>query len=192
MFATYNLYSLFFLTSLASALPSILPRGTGTSFHLVYAGNSNAVPPPVGALNHDSWAVSVSPTTQHAILVPNINSAASTFYQYYGGIGIASTGIIITPGGSATVPSANYVELVPNNGTQGVAVKENGEGLPVLKYKEGGFMACRDGDEIVLRYVGEGQRLWADCAKADLIAVCAVDGPEQELGVPQVVECQSN
>jgi hypothetical protein len=187
-----TLSSIALLTSLTSAVPSILPRGTGTAFHLIYAGNSNAVPPPVGALNHDSWAVSVSTTTGHAILVPNVNAAASTFYQYYGGVGIASTGIIITPGGTATVPSGNYVELVNNNGTQGVAIKENKEGLPTLQYKKGGFMACRDGDEIVLRYVSGGQRLWADCAKADLIAVCAAPGPEQELGVPQVVECQSN
>lgn len=187
--------SLTLLTSLSSALPSIIPRAESKTFALLYAGNSNAVPPPVGALNHGSWAVGVG-STGHAILVPNVGDAARLFYEYgpddATSVGTASIGIMITPGGTATVPSTNVVVLENNNGTKGVEIAPTAEGLPSLRYDGGSFQACREGDELVLRYVKAGQRLFADCAKAELIAVCRSGGNGQQLGAPRSVECQSN
>ena len=71
----------------------------------------------------------------------------------------------ITPGGTATVPSANVVTFDPTPGTQGVAVA-NGQ----LSYEDGVFTACpasvlvKDGDEILINFKAAGQRTLLGCA----------------------------
>ncbi|KAF2091003.1 hypothetical protein K490DRAFT_62334 [Saccharata proteae CBS 121410] len=95
-------------------------------------------------------------------------------------------GMIITPGGTATVPSTNAVDVNVGDGTRGVYI-DTSTGTPTLAFENGSFAACpasvlqRQGDEILLSFRQAGQRTLAGCADVDLVAYCAsgdADGDE--------------
>ncbi|KAF2191627.1 hypothetical protein K469DRAFT_695794 [Zopfia rhizophila CBS 207.26] len=194
----YSLFLTALLTTLATASPNPLVRGEGTTFSPI-TSISNA-PDAVKELNGRIWAIS-SNADGHAVLVDR--NQQSLFHQYTSSSGLpavatADTGIIITPGGSATVPSINTVDLVAGGGTAGVNISLNMQGILTLQFEGGGFMACRasflnqnaqNPDDFVLSYRKEGQRRFADCADVLLISGCA-GGPRGELGVPEVVGCE--
>ncbi|KZV59779.1 hypothetical protein PENSPDRAFT_659928 [Peniophora sp. CONT] len=81
----------------------------------------------------------------------------------------STTHIQITPGGTATVPSANVVTFSSETGTQGVAAA-NG----MLAYEDGTFTACpasvlqKDGDHVLISFKSAGQRTLAGCANVQL------------------------
>ncbi|KZV64823.1 hypothetical protein PENSPDRAFT_690413 [Peniophora sp. CONT] len=80
-----------------------------------------------------------------------------------------TTFIHITPGGTATVPSANVVTFSADAGTQGVGLV-GGE----LEYEEGVFTACpasvldKEGDDILISFKAAGQRTLFGCANVEL------------------------
>ena len=182
----------------ASAAPtsSLTSRGEGTTFNLLYSNNGDAtIPDSVAALRTGIW--SVGSRNNQAVLLPN-RSDGSLFYQYGSepSIGFASVSLVITPGGTATVPSSFPVEFVPNKGTSVVEILMNDSGIPTLHYNGGRFQACAHDDEIVLSYIAPGQRQFADCAPVELISACSGAGVGSQmvgqLGKPDVVSCQSN
>lgn len=83
------------------------------------------------------------------------------------------------------MPSNNVLELVEGNATQGVRVGTT----PLLQYAEGKFQACKDGEEIVLRYVKKGQRVLEGCMETELVVRCMGEGSGGELGENVEVEC---
>ncbi|KAH7392053.1 hypothetical protein DE146DRAFT_634237 [Phaeosphaeria sp. MPI-PUGE-AT-0046c] len=177
--------------SLTSASP-LTSRSTSTSFKLIYRPISgNTLPIPLKALAHGTWAVAGS--SSRLILSPDSPSTTLTFYQYAldgsSAIATSSTGVVITPGGSATVPSSNVLQLVSNRATKDVVVGKTPEGVPALEYGQGRFQACLAGDEIVLRYVQEGQRLLEGCMESVLAVRCMGEGIGGDLGENVEVEC---
>ncbi|KAL0941130.1 uncharacterized protein CTRU02_203893 [Colletotrichum truncatum] len=77
-----------------------------------------------------------------------------------------SAGLIVTPGGTATVPSLNIVQLQCQAGTTGVTVTTEG-----LQYQGGAWMACfRDG-AIVLSFKQAGQRTLLGCADVEVLPI---------------------
>ncbi|VDC06272.1 unnamed protein product [Peniophora sp. CBMAI 1063] len=99
--------------------------------------------------------------------------SGATFTDANNSIDTDATGqefhIHITPGGTATVPSANVVTFGPTPGTQGVAAA-NGK----LAYEDGVFTACpasvlqKEGDNVLISYKLAGQRTLAGCANVEL------------------------
>ncbi|KAF2685366.1 hypothetical protein K458DRAFT_417426 [Lentithecium fluviatile CBS 122367] len=190
----FTISTLALLSGLVSAAPTNIARGTGTTFNLLFTGVGTA-PEPVDSLNSGTWVV--ASRRNRAELVSD-RAQANLFYKYGSDfhIGTASTGIVITPGGTATVPSGAPVELVNNNGTAGVDILLNDSGLPTLWYEDGRFQACADSDGIFLSYIQPGQRQLADCAAVELVSVCSSTGVGSpltgQLGQPITVSCQSN
>ena len=119
----------------------------------------------------EGMEVAVDAATGYAFLVTAGDGA--TFSDSNNSIDTDTTGstthIHITPGGTATVPSANVVTFTSDAGTQGVAVA-NGQ----LAYEDGVFMACpgsvlqKDTDEILISFKSAGQRTLAGCANVQL------------------------
>ena len=112
--------------------------------------------------------LSIDPNTNNAYLVPK--GQGTTFTDENNGInGFDAAGedthMVITPGGTATVPSVNVVTFTTGAGTQGVGVP-NGQ----LSYEDGTFTACpasvlqQDGDDILINFRSAGQRTLAGCA----------------------------
>ncbi|KAF2714371.1 hypothetical protein K504DRAFT_486303 [Pleomassaria siparia CBS 279.74] len=170
-------------------------------------------PDPVSALNQGIWAVT-SDTDGHLILVDD-RSQASLFYQYTnntsaGGQGpsvaTGTSGIVVTPGGTATIPSSNTVDLSAGTATAGVSIGDDAGDIPTLLFHGGSFTAClastlnaddaSDPDEIVLNFVADGQRVLQGCATVQLISVCSGAGAGQDdvgaLGTALNVLCQPN
>jgi len=181
--------------TLAAAAPTALThRGVGTTFNLLFAASGQMIPDSVAALKTGIWAVASH--NNHAVLLPRED--ASLFYEYGSSrsVGTASTGTVITPGGTSTVPSGAPIELINNNATAGVAVYNNDEGVPILHYDGGRFQACAGEDEIFLSFIAAGQRQLADCAVVELIAACSGAGQGSEmvgqLGQPIEVSCNPN
>ncbi len=190
-----------------SAAPSsrLQTRGVGTTFALITTVTN--APDPVGELNRGIWAVGAS-SNGLAILVDRSDQAL--LYEYRlatgsTGIATASTGIVITSGGTATVPSANEVQLVSEDANSGVQIGQNDQGIPVLQFDGGAFMACKasflnpaspNPNEIVLSFKEAGQRTFAACADVTLISNCAGSGTGSSnvgaLGNPINVSCQPN
>ncbi|KAF9877614.1 hypothetical protein CkaCkLH20_04749 [Colletotrichum karsti] len=82
-----------------------------------------------------------------------------------------SAGLVITPGGTATVPSTNIVKVQCSNGTTGVSVTSSG-----LAYDGGSFMACSgvgydENLPVVLSFRQAGQRAIISCAVIQLLPV---------------------
>lgn len=189
--------ALAFLSGLASAIPSTLltPRGESPTFQLLFAANGNDdIPDTVAPLRTGIWALGGQ--DGNAVLFPS-RTQASLFYAYSPSFSIAtaSVGIMIFPGGTATIPNGAPVELVVNNATTNVKIVPNEAGVPLLWYNDGAFQACAgQDDEIFLSYIAPGQRRLADCAAVDLIAACSGTGNGQEmvgqLGKPFNVACQ--
>ncbi|KAI0547072.1 hypothetical protein F4679DRAFT_555738 [Xylaria curta] len=108
----------------------------------------------------------------------------------------ASAGLVVTPGGSATVPSNNRVEVRCNQTTPlGFAV-EAGDPVPHLLYGDGAWMACPGevlGDDYSIRlsYKKAGQITLKGCADIELWPVCADDVETELFNGAQKVTCLS-
>ena len=209
-----KLFTISAALSVASAAPTLQARGVGTTFALITTVTD--APAPVALLNKGIWALR-SNADGYATLVDR--SQGALFYEYTNStsndpsVAVGSSGIVITPGGTATVPSANKVALVENQATSNVFIAENSSGIPILEFEysgsDGSFQACTaetlgaegpntsDGD-IVLGFVQSGQRPYADCVIVDLISNCVGAGSQQgsdgvgALGAPINVRCQPN
>ncbi|KAI5921946.1 hypothetical protein F4810DRAFT_675750 [Camillea tinctor] len=86
-------------------------------------------------------------------------------------------GVVVTPGGTATVPSLNTVQARCGDASPGVAVAPdaNAAGAVDLQFENGGWMACprEEGSEtVVLRFRANGQRILAGCADVQLLPLC--------------------
>jgi hypothetical protein len=184
------------LSALTSAAPtSKVARGSGNSFNLVFTGVGTA-PEEVSALNTGKWYVA---TYNERAQLLSESDKADVFYKYSPEwkIGTAGDSLVITPGGTATVPSGKPVQIVNNNATAGVSVMSNASGIPTLWYEDGRFQACADatpGQGIFLSYIAPGQRRLAACAPVELVAVCSTTGEGSasvgQLGEPLAVACQ--
>ncbi|WYZ39554.1 hypothetical protein EsH8_III_001468 [Colletotrichum jinshuiense] len=84
-----------------------------------------------------------------------------------------SAGMVITPGGTATVPSGKTVELKCSAGTPGVFLTVDGLEYP----KEGGpkgaggFMACKRTNAVELSFFRWGQRPLLGCTVVQLLPI---------------------
>ncbi|KAF2649052.1 hypothetical protein K491DRAFT_722018 [Lophiostoma macrostomum CBS 122681] len=204
----HKLFTLATALSVATAAPTLKSRGEGNAFSLITTVTN--APSAVDVLNTGIWALRHNPDG-YATLVPRVSGAV--FYQYLnttansGAVAIGSSGVVITPGGTATVPSDNKVSLVEDQGTYSVVIHENANGIPVLEYAEGKFQACTaktlnaagpntSPSDIVIGYVQEGQRGFADCVFVEFISGCSGGGQGSDgigaLGKPIVVGCQPN
>lgn len=76
-----------------------------------------------------------------------------------------SAGMVITVGGTATVPIGKPVELKCADGTPGVFLTDDGLDYPEESGSNGGFMACRDNKRgiLVLSFFQAGQRILMGC-----------------------------
>lgn len=98
----------------------------------------------------------------------------STFYTTGEMVGVdhfsddssPGAGMIVTPGGTATVPSSNAVELQCLASTTGVSVTSAG-----LQYKGGSWMACPRDGAVVLSFKQAGQRTLASCGDVQLLPI---------------------
>jgi hypothetical protein len=210
----FTLYTLAAALSVATAAPTLKARGESTSFSLITT--VTGAPAAVDVLNTGIWALRHN-DDGYATLVPR--SEGALFYQYtnssaavnFPAIAIGSSGIVITPGGTATVPSANKVSLVANQATSQVFIGANANGIPVLKYTSGAtsgkFQACTaktpnaEGpstsvDDILVGFVKDGQRRFVDCVFVEFISGCTGAGQGSDevgaLGEPVLVGCQPN
>jgi hypothetical protein len=191
----FTISTLALLSSLATAAPVNTPRAvsTGTTFNLVFTGVGGVTGLP--ALNSGTWVVT---SDNNRAELTSDASKANLFYKYGSefNIGTASTGMVITPGGTATVPNGRPVELINNNATAGVNILINQSGLPTLTYDGGKFQACEDGQGIFVSYVAQGQRYLAACAPVELVAKCSTTGLGSpltgQLGQPAQVSCQTD
>ncbi|KAI3552324.1 hypothetical protein CMEL01_02556 [Colletotrichum melonis] len=77
-----------------------------------------------------------------------------------------SAGLIVTPGGTATVPSLNTVQLQCGAGTSGVGVVDGS-----LQFEDGFWMACPRNDSVVLSFKKAGQRTLLGCADVQLLSI---------------------
>ncbi|KAI1634535.1 hypothetical protein F4809DRAFT_618129 [Biscogniauxia mediterranea] len=89
----------------------------------------------------------------------------------------AGAGVVVTPGGTATVPSLNTVQLQCGNASAGVAVVAPDPSSSTVDLQFGGagsgWMACPLADgAVVLRFRSAGQRTIAGCADVQLLPVC--------------------
>ncbi|KAK1508382.1 hypothetical protein CTAM01_02168 [Colletotrichum tamarilloi] len=75
-------------------------------------------------------------------------------------------GLIVTPGGTATVPSLNTVQLQCGAGTSGVGVVDGS-----LQFEDGFWMACPRNDSVVLSFKKAGQRTLLGCADVQLLSI---------------------
>jgi hypothetical protein len=131
-----------------------------------------------------------SPCHANLILAPAGQTGAG-FYTTSSTTGVAHlpdsnspAGLVVQPGGTATVPSLNIVQAVcaDDAGTQGVVVAPAAGLGWGLWYETGSWMACPasawdvqaqlGGDAVVLSYKQAGQRTILGCADVDLYPVC--------------------
>lgn len=182
------------LSGFVSAAPHLAPRGLSSTFQLLFTAEGD-IPDEVAALRQGRWSVGIQDNDMY--LFPT-NTKAALFYAYgvehY--IASADTGIVLTPGGTATIPAGWPIDVVENNATAGVEIIKLGDGLPLLTDRKGGrFMACAgDDDQIFLSYIASGQRPLAACAVANIVSKCSGNGSGEdqvgELGEPFDVYCQ--
>ncbi|KAK1689732.1 hypothetical protein BDP55DRAFT_651402 [Colletotrichum godetiae] len=77
-----------------------------------------------------------------------------------------SAGFIVIPGGTATVPSLNTVQLQCGAGTSGVEIVDGS-----LQFENGFWMACPRNGSVVLSFKKAGQRTLLGCADVQLLSV---------------------
>jgi hypothetical protein len=196
----YTTAVLALMGTFASAAPSIIPRRNfGKAFNLGFDGNSDA-PDYVAGIRGQFWVVGVR-NNKMVITIDRANG--NLFYQFANGsgpsVGTADTGVVITPGGTSTVPTSYPVELVNNNATSNTNILTNDSGVGTLHHDNGRFQVCRDtggaGGFYVI-FVADGQRSAADCADVELRAICSTTGVGYplvgDLGEPQEVTCETN
>ncbi|KAK2760986.1 hypothetical protein CKAH01_16436 [Colletotrichum kahawae] len=90
---------------------------------------------------------------------------------HLGGDSSPSAGMVITPGGTATVPSPNTVELKCSGGTPGIIVTADGLGYPKEASPNGGFMACKRENNVALSFFRAGQRPLLGCSVVQLLPI---------------------
>ncbi|KAI0599745.1 hypothetical protein F4775DRAFT_549667 [Biscogniauxia sp. FL1348] len=174
-FQTLFTTSLLTTSLIAASSAAVLPRApselsSSTTFRLSI--NVTRFDPTPSLQGQHIGYSSSSPCLADLIVVPD-PSAAAVFYQTTTttvNLAHNDSGLVVSPGGTATVPSLNTVQLRCGPGTPGVAVAGSG----ALQYAGGEWMACpRDetGD-VVLRFRQPGQRTLAGCADVQLLPVC--------------------
>ncbi|KAF6833049.1 hypothetical protein CMUS01_06686 [Colletotrichum musicola] len=99
-----------------------------------------------------------------------------------------SAGIVVTPGGTATVPSYNTVQLQCGAVTAGVTVAPNGN-VWDLQFQGGSWMACPRDGVVVLSFKKAGQRTLLGCADVQLLPVC--DYTQGDVDGSVEVSCQA-
>lgn len=122
-----------------------------------------------------TYATYVSDADCQADLVFGPAGQGATFYttgemvgvEHFSGGSSPGAGMIVTPGGTATVPSLNVVELRCSASTTGVSVTLNG----LLQYSGGAWMACPRDGAVVLSFKQAGQRTLAGCADVQLVSM---------------------
>ncbi|KAI1489934.1 hypothetical protein F5X96DRAFT_638610 [Biscogniauxia mediterranea] len=116
------------------------------------------------------------------------SSPGATFYQTGDPtttvhLADSGAGIVVTPGGTATVPSLNTVQLQCGNASAGVGVAPSSAGTVDLQFGSGGgWMACPLDNVVVLRFRSAGQRTLAGCADVQLLPVCEEAEAEEPQG----------
>ncbi|KAI1502415.1 hypothetical protein F5X99DRAFT_408147 [Biscogniauxia marginata] len=120
-------------------------------------------------------------------------SKATVLSPEANGPGSESAGIIVTPGGTATVPSRRYVQVECGNSTQGVQLEWIRETeTSRLQYEAGTWMACPALDNesrIGIVYRRAGQRTLQGCAEVELLSICDSTGGNPEGSEP--MNCKS-
>ena len=164
MHASLKLFTLLSAAATAFAAPVDVP----TSFKLVANVISFDLTPSI-----QGYELSVNSSTGYAYLTEP--GTGATFTQTSTGIDTDVTGqtthMLITPGGTATVPSDNEVVFTSGEGTTGVDI-EGG----LLAYQNGGFTACPAGflvqgnNNVLINYRKAGQRFFYGCANITLVA----------------------
>lgn len=86
--------------------------------------------------------------------------------NHFDGDSSAGAGMIVTPGGTSTVPSLNVVELQCSASTTGVSVTSAG-----LQYDRGAWMACPRDGVVVLSFKQAGQRTLLGCGDVQLLPI---------------------
>ncbi|KAF2964709.1 hypothetical protein GQX73_g8862 [Xylaria multiplex] len=104
-------------------------------------------------------------------------------------------GVIVTPGGTATMPSNNRVEVGCNQTTP--ELRFSNDAVPHLTYGDGAWMACPGevlGDDYSIRltYKKPGQLTLEGCADIELWPVCADDLEPEPFEGAQMVTCLSD
>lgn len=170
----------------ATSTASSIPRQVRGEFHLRTIVKANDFPVSINdlAIGH----VTASETTANLVVLPRDFSTGSTFFEAGGqaitacgytglpGTGVINPGIKITPGGTATVPSLNKVQLNKEEFTP-MIVYQGGR----LEYRRGGWMACplsvlepgNQNETVVISYRMETQRVLQGCANIDIKVVQA-------------------
>lgn len=183
----------------ASATAASLPvRSTGTAHNFRLAAN---------VTNFD---VTPSLQGQELTYVPNADCRANitfgpagqgtVFYTNGYSVDVAhfssagtppAAGLIVTPGGTATVPSINTVQLQCQSATSGVTVAAAATdgGAWALQYQKGSWMACPRDGAVVLSFKQAGQRTLLGCADVQLLPVC--DYTQSDIYGSQEVTCQA-
>jgi hypothetical protein len=166
--------------AIAGALASPVARASG-NFRLQAHVTRGDLSPSVDGLfvrldNSKSIAILDSAPTAVGDIFFQSGSGSATTIETNAPTGSSLHGMVITPGGTATVPSNNVVTLLPNNaGTPGVSIDASGK----LAFEGGSFMACPPGkigaagSEVVLSFKQAGQRTLAVCADVDIVSVAA-------------------
>jgi hypothetical protein len=166
--------------AVAGALASPVARASG-NFRLQAHVTRNDLSPSVDGLfvrldNSKSIAILDSAPTAVGDVFFQTGSGSATTIETNAPTGSSEHGMVITPGGTATVPSENIITLLPNNaGTSGVSIDASGK----LAFQNGAFMACPPatigaaGSEVVLSFKKAGQRSIAGCADVDIVSVAA-------------------
>ncbi|OHE92519.1 hypothetical protein CORC01_12168 [Colletotrichum orchidophilum] len=78
----------------------------------------------------------------------------------------SAAGLIVTPGGTATVPSLNTVQLQCQAATSGVTVADGS-----LQFQDGFWMACPRNGSVALSFKEAGQRTLLGCADVQLLSI---------------------
>ncbi|KAI0105306.1 hypothetical protein GGR51DRAFT_560522 [Nemania sp. FL0031] len=126
-------------------------------------------------------------STANGLLVPGHWGGYETF-----------SGVVVTPGGSATMPSKNRLEVGCNQTTTGLGfVVDPDNTVPHLVYGDGAWMACPGevlGDDYSIRvsYKKAGQSTLEGCADIELWPVCADDVEAEPFEGARTMTCLSD
>jgi hypothetical protein len=175
------------LLASASALPRLAARDDSTAFRLAIDVIDDDLTPSVQGLELSAYTIGtciaefqLASQGQGTVFWTNGNTTAVNGMA-------APAGIVLTPGGTATVPAGNPVEVVCRweDGTSGVTIDQDpavpgaGTSLQVDRYS---WMACPAAEinanyatpdgAIVLASKQDGQRTLEGCADVRLLPVC--------------------
>ncbi|KAI0600087.1 hypothetical protein F4775DRAFT_91261 [Biscogniauxia sp. FL1348] len=170
----------FFATLLAASVSTALETNT---FRLAVGAMKNDLTP---SINRAYVGFQTTGDCQAELVAER--GAGTLFYQSKGKVlavdsnGLSSAGIVVTPGGSATVPSNRLVGLQCDNGTSGVQIRQTPSAVTFeLDFEGGVWMACpaTDGtDRIGIIYRKSSQRSLEGCAEVKLFSSCEDGSPE--------------